>query len=338
MAELGVAIIGAGYWGKNLIRTFNNIGKLKAVFDTDEKILNQHKNNPAYNEVEFDTDYKKCLMRWDINGVVIATPPSTHYDIALDALNNDKHVFIEKPMTLDEESSSKLVSLAKEKNKVIMVGHIFLYSPEIIKLKEIITSEDFGEIRYAYTQRLNLGKIQECGVVMDLAPHDVSILDYLFDDVCEGVKVTGDCNVIENIEDVAFVSMRYKKGMLAHLHLSWLDPLKVRNTVVVGTKQMVVCDSGTKMINIYNSTVDVNDRTEKSNESYAAHLLSYGYGDIITPHINNGEPMMAEAKEFIRCTETGESPLADGNLGLSVVKTVNAMRNSLVNNGEWVEV
>lgn len=338
MADTGVAVIGAGYWGKNLIRTFNNLGKLLSIYDTDEEALKCYKEDPTFAKVDFDTDYTKCLMRWDIKGVVIATPPSTHYELAKKCLEYDKHVFIEKPMTLDEASSQELVELAKEKNKIIMVGHIFLYSPEIIKLKEIISSEDFGDIRYAYTQRLNLGKIQECGVIMDLAPHDISILDYLFDDTCEGVKAVADSNVLEGIEDVAFITLRYKKGYLAHLHLSWLDPLKVRNTVVVGTKQMVVCDSGSKKIDIYNTSVDFDEIKQASNKSYASHLLTYTYGDVISPLIANVEPMKAEAEEFLNCMESGESPLADGVLGLSVVKAVNAMKTSLEDNGQWREV
>lgn len=335
---MNVAIVGAGYWGKNLIRTFNNLGRLIAVFDTDESALDNYKTDPAFSNVEFGTDYDYCLGRWDVNGVVIATPPSTHYEIAKKCLEQDKHVFIEKPMTLDQSRSEELVQLAKEKNRVIMVGHIFLYSPEIIKLKEVVNSEEFGDIKYAYTQRLNLGKIQECGVIMDLAPHDISILDYLFDDTCEGVKVTADSNVIDDVEDIAFITMRYKKGMLAHLHLSWLDPLKIRNTVIVGTKQMVVCDSGTKTLNIYNTTVDIEDRKNKSNVSYAAHLLSYTYGDMISPFVPNGEPMKAEAEEFLRCMKTGDTPLADGELGLSVVKTMTAMKRALTNNGGWEKV
>jgi len=333
-----VVVIGAGYWGKNLIRTFNNLGVLTAVFDLNEELLEKYRNDPMYSGVEFGTDYTECLERWNIQGFIVATPPDTHYSIAKTILNADRHVFIEKPMTLDEETSKELVTLAKNKNKILMVGHIFLYSPEIIKLKEIISSKDFGEIQYAYTQRLNLGKIQDCGVIMDLAPHDVSILDYLFEDICEGVKTTAGSNIVNGIEDIAFITLRYRKGILAHLHLSWLDPLKVRNTIVVGTKQMVVCDSGTKKIDIYNTSVDIEKRAHKSNSSYAAHLLSYIHGDVVSPFISNGEPMKTEAEEFLKCIKEDRQPLADGELGLSVVKTVSAMRQSMLSNGEWVEI
>jgi predicted dehydrogenase len=240
-------------------------------------------------------------------------------------------------MTLDSKESEALVKLAEEKKLIIMTGHIFLYSPEIVKLKEIINSDDFGNVRYIYTQRLNLGKIQDCGVIMDLAPHDISIIDYLLDDTCEGVKTVADSHILEDVEDVAFIAMRYKSGPLVHLHLSWLDPLKVRNTIVVGTKQMVVCDSGSKKINIYNNSVDMEKRSEISNRSYADHLLNYKYGDVVCPYIHNAEPMSLEAEEFINCMENNKVPIASGELGCDVVKTVNAMRESITAGG-WVEV
>lgn len=333
-----IAIIGAGYWGKNLIRTFNNLGALGAVFDLDDDLLDLYRNDPVYTGVEFGTDYTACLDRWDIYGIVVATPPASHFVIAETCLNKGKHLFVEKPMTLDSETSKKLVDLAKEKKLVLMTGHIFLYSPEILKLKEVVNTEDFGDIRYAYTQRLNLGKIQDSGVIMDLAPHDISILDYVFDDTCDEVKVTGGCHVIDDIEDVAFVTMRYKKGMIAHLHLSWLDPLKVRNTVVVGTKQMALCNSGDKTLNIYNTSVDVGLRKHESNVSYGDHLLSYKYGDVISPYIPNGEPMKNEAEEFLACIDSGTAPLADGNLGLSVVKTMTAMKKAFISGEGWEKV
>lgn len=332
-----VAVVGAGYWGKNLIRTFNNLHVLKAVYDLSDNVLNNYKNDPVFSGVAFGNDYTCCLDDEEVLGVVIATPPSTHYAIAKACLLKGKHVFIEKPMTLDVESSKDLLLLAEKYNRIIMVGHIFLYSPEIIKLKEVITSEAFGDVRYIYTRRLNLGKIQECGVIMDLAPHDVSIIDYLLDKKCRCVKAVTDSNIIEGVEDVAFISMRYD-DILVNLHLSWLDPLKVRDTVVVGTKQMAVCDSGSKKIDVYNNSVDVVARERLSNRSYADHLLSYKYGDVVSPYIESNEPMAEEAKTFLNAIKTGESPLADGNLGLSVVSTVVAMKASSLDDGRSVYI
>lgn len=326
------AVVGGGYWGKNLIRCLNNLKMLQVVYDVNESTL------ASYKDIETGTDYTTCLQREDIDGVVIATPPVTHFDIASKCLEAGKHVFLEKPMTLSPDTSQRLVELAKQNKRVLMVGHIFLYSPEIIKLKEIVNSPEFGEIKYAYTQRLNLGKIQQCGVVLDLAPHDISILDYLFDDVCSEVKVVAKSHILPNIEDVAFISLKYTKGVLAHLHLSWLDPRKIRDTVVVGTKQMVVCDSITKRIDIYNNSVDLKQLDSMGNESYTDHLLSYTYGDIVSPFINaSKEPMTTELVEFSRCIAEHDTPLASGELGLSVVKTITAVKEAMEQDG-WVKI
>jgi UDP-2-acetamido-3-amino-2,3-dideoxy-glucuronate N-acetyltransferase len=325
--------IGVGYWGKNLIRNINSLGVLKSAYDLDEGTLNKFKNDPAYRQVKFGSDYKEALKDDEIKGVVIATPPHTHYSIAMDVIKAGKNVFIEKPMTLDVSESEEIVKEAKDRNLIVLVGHIFLYSPEIIKLKEIISSADFGDIQYLYTKRLNLGKIQDCGVTFDLAPHDISIFDYLLEKTCDSTQVVSQHHVI-SANDVAFISMYYG-NTLCHMHLSWLDPLKVRQTVVVGSKQMVVCDSMSKKIKIYNNSVDIDKRSQISNSSYANHLLSYNYGDVISPYIEGGEPMLDECKDFINCIETGKTPIASGELGLSVVRTLDAMRRSAEGGGEW---
>ena len=333
-----LALVGLGYWGPNLLRVFNTLGVLAAAFDKDVNKLKKFATNPVYRGVHFDTEWEHCLGRNDVDGVVIATPPNTHHMIATKAIAAGKHVFVEKPMTLSVKESEEIVALANEHNRVVMVGHIFLYSPEIIKLKEIVQSDDFGDIHYAYIQRLNLGQIQApANVVEDLAPHDISILNYLFNSECSEVLTIASSHVIDS-EDVAFVSMKYKNGVMAHLHLSWLDPLKVRKTVIVGSKQMVVCDSGSKQIEVYNKGVDIEERSQLSNLSYDRHLMSYRYGDIVIPYIDNAEPMMLECKEFIDCIENNKTPLADEVLGLEVVKTLEAMQRSLKEGQQWVKV
>lgn len=335
---MSVAIVGLGYWGPNLLRTFTMLSATLAAFDRDQERIVQYETAPSYKHVFFDTDWEKCLGRQDVSGVVIATPPDTHHGIAKKALQAGKHVFIEKPMTLVVEEAEELCEIAQEYNKYILVGHIFLYSPEIRKLKEVITDPAFGEVLYIYSQRLNLGKIQsQANVIQDLAPHDISIVNYLLDDVCEEVQTFGKSHIIDT-EDVAFINMRYKKGVICNLHLSWLDPLKVRSMVVVGTKQMVFCDSGSKRIELYNKRVDINKRQNVSNKSYAAHLMSYRYGDVIIPYIDAYEPMMEECKDFIDCMTTDVPPLSGAGSGLEVVKTLVGMQTSLINNGRWISV
>lgn len=334
---MNLVLIGLGYWGPNLLRTFNSLGVLVAAIDLDEQKLDKFKKDPVYRDIVFGTDWLPYLNDPGVDGFVIATPPDSHYNFAFNALNNGKHVFIEKPMTLDTDQANELVAIAKEEQRVIMVGHIFLYSPEIIKLKEIISSEEFGKVQYIYTQRLNLGKIQRpANVIDDLAPHDISILDYLLDSSCTEAQVTAKPHVIDT-EDVAFINLKYN-DILCHLHLSWLDPLKVRNTVVVGTKQMVVCDSMEKSIRIYNTGIDVEKAESEMSDSYSNYLMHYRYGDVLIPHIDNFEPMKAECKEFISCIEDNTVPLASGEVGASVVATLTALRKSLKGGGSWVLV
>jgi len=331
---MNISIIGLGYWGPNLLRTFNNLGVVKYAHDLDKNKIDKFKDNPLYRDVIFNTEYLTSIYDPKIDAVVVATPPHTHYEIATKALYAGKHVFIEKPMTLSVYESEEIVKIANKNNLVVMVGHIFLYSPEIVKLKEIINSEDFGNIQYIYTKRLNLGKIQSpANVIEDLAPHDISILNYLLDGVCTEAQVIGKSHIIDT-EDVAFVSLKYC-NVLCHLHLSWLDPLKVRSTVVVGSKKMAVCDSIEKNIYLYDKGVDVEEQEGKMSDSYSNYVMTYRYGDVLIPKIDNYEPMVEECKDFINCIGTGKKPKASGEMGLEVVKTLNAITGSLKRGGTW---
>ena len=334
-----VVLVGLGYWGPNLFRTFFNMGVLAGAFDLNEKVLKHFTSNKQYRDVFFGTDWEKCLGRADVDGVVIATPPHTHYEIADKCLKAGKHVFIEKPMTLDIEEAEELHSTSEKVGKIIMVGHIFLYSPEILKLKKIVRAEEFGKIYCIYTKRLNLGKIQSpANVIEDLAPHDISILDYLLDSTCSEVQVFAKSHITGQSEDVAFINMRYNGGPICNLHLSWLDPLKVRNLVVVGEHQMAVCNSNPKEITLYNKSVDINEEEMRANKSFASHMMVYTYGNAIIPYIENYEPMKKECEAFVKAMETGEPPLASSAVGVSVVKTLSAMQSSLKSNGKWVKV
>lgn len=329
-----IALVGLGYWGPNLLRTFNSLGVLVAAFDLDKRKIEKFSKDPVYKGIYFGTDWTKCLDQEDINAIAIATPPNTHYEIAMEAIKHNKHLFIEKPMTLHVGEAKTIILEAEKKNLTVMVGHIFLYSPEIIKLKELISSEEFGSIQYIYTKRLNLGKLQRpANVIEDLAPHDISILNYLLDRACEKAQVVAKAHVLDT-EDVAFVNLKYG-NILCNLHLSWLDPLKIRDTIVVGTKQMVTCDSVNKCIHLYNKNVSI-EKIEENVADYADHLLSYKYGDEIIPYIPTTEPMKIECKEFIDCINSNREPLADGKLGANVVKVMSALHQSLINNGVWV--
>lgn len=331
---MNLALIGLGYWGPNLLRTFNNLGVLKAAYDLDPNKINKFRKEASYKEINFSTDYTEIFKDSSINAVVIATPPNTHYKIAMECLRAGKHLFIEKPMTLNSVEAEEIVSYAKCLNLVVMVGHIFLYSPEILKLKSIVNSADFGKIQYVYLKRLNLGKIQApANVIEDLAPHDISILNFILGTKCTAAQAVAKAHIL-NTEDVAFINLKYN-GILCNLHLSWLDPFKVRDTIVVGSKQMVLCDSVNKKIHLYDKGVDL-DEMEKGMETYADHLLSYRYGDETIPYILPIEPMVVECNAFIDAVNTNTSPVADGALGAEVVKVIESIQQSIDRNGAWV--
>lgn len=332
-----VAIVGLGYWGPNLARNLNQLGVLSMAFDIKDEVLEKFRSDVVYNNVKFSKHWEIMLDKTDVEGVVISTPPDTHYDIAKTCLANGKHVFIEKPMTLDVKDAEELVKLAKEVDRIIMVGHTFLYSPDIRKTKELVESVEFGDIYYMYTKRLNLGKIQRpANVIEDLAPHDISIFNYITGKKCIAVQSFGSSYILGDSEDISFINLKYENGIIANLHLSWLDPLKIRETVVVGSHQMIYCDSGDKEIHVYNKGVDVQKRLDEMEKSYATHLLNYRYGDEIVPYFDSYEPLRKEMEEFISCIKSGDQPLSNGDCGVEVVKTLSAAQKSLKEGGTWI--
>lgn len=336
---MNICLIGLGYWGPNLARNLKQLGALSICVDKDESKRKKILVDPTYTGINVYEDWEYLLKFADVDAVVIATPPDTHYEIAKTWLGAGKHVFVEKPMTLVATEAEELVLIAQQKNLVLMVGHTFLYSPDILKMKKIITDPAFGKLFYMYTKRLNLGKIQRpANVIEDLAPHDFSIFNYISDKRCVEVQSFGTSCILKDSEDVAFINLRYEDGVIAHLHLSWLDPLKVRETVMVGSKQMVHCDSGNKEVRIYNKCVDIAAAEENANKDFSHHLLTYKYGDMISPYIETTEPLRAEMLDFIECINSGRRPLSDGVFGWEIVKMLEAAQISLRSNGEWAEV
>jgi len=324
--EVSLAIVGLGYWGPNLLRNFNNLGVVKYVFDLDDNKLKKFRDTSTYRDIKFATSYKQAMTDKKLSAIVVATPPDTHYDIAREALINKKHVFIEKPMTLDVGEAENLIELSNRKNKILMVGHTFLYTPEVRKIKEIIDSGELGKIQYIHASRLNLGKFQSANVVADLSPHDISIFNYLLDDELNSIFSQGYSFIDKEVIEVAFVTFEYKKGATCNLHLSWLDPLKKRVTTIVGDKRMLVYDMmADEKIKIYDKGVDVlNDTSD-----YGRYMLAYRHGDIWSPHVDVWEPLFLECEHFIKCIKGGEKPLTDGYNGREVVKGLVAALNSL---------
>jgi len=325
------ALVGLGYWGPNLLRVLNKLGVLAAAFDIDYEQTKKFRDDPTYKGVYFNNDWRRALGRNDIDSIFIATPPSSHHDIAMASLMAQKNVFIEKPMTVDVAEAEEILDRAKTLRKIVMVGHIFMYVPEVLKIKEIIDSGELGEVVYIHASRLNLGKFQKANVVSDLAPHDISIFNYLLGDKVSRVHANGYGFIDKGVVEVAKLTLEYEKGPVCDLHLSWLDPRKKRVTTVVGTKKMLVYNMlAEEKIKIYNKGVDVRDTSD-----HGAYMLAYRHGDVYSPYTEVWEPLQRECEHFIECVNKKEVPLTDGVNGIEVVKVLDAALRSL-ETGEWV--
>ncbi len=332
---LTLAIVGAGYWGRNLIRIFSHHAavRLKYIVDTNPKLLEQYSGEA---EVVGQLDCREMLADSEVDAVVIATPAVTHFEIARDALIAGKHVFVEKPMTLQAEHAEELVRIADENNLRLMVGHLLLYHPCIETIRGYITNGDIGDVYYLYCQRLNLGKVRsDENALLSFAPHDISIALYLMGENPTSVSAYGQSYLQEGVEDVVFMNMHFPGNRIAHIHVSWLDPHKVRRTTVVGSKKMVVFDDmePREKIKIYDKGVE-----KSSNYGSYGEFLSLRDGNIYLPAIKMTEPLQIECNHFIDCIENGRTPLSDGRNGLMVTKVLACAQRSLKNRGVPVVV
>ncbi len=333
---LTIGVVGCGYWGPNLIRNFINLKEadVKICSDLDEGRL-KHMNH-LYPSLATTTDYREITKDDSIDAVVIATPVSTHYQLAIEALEAGKHVFCEKPLTQSVEEGVKLVNLADENDRTLMVGHTFVYTAAVNKVKDLIGSGELGDIHYMSTARVNLGLFQEdINVVWDLAPHDVSIMNYILGVRPLAVSAVGHSYIQPGIQDVSFVTLRYPGSILANLHVSWLNPNKIRSTTVVGSKKMLVYDdiSSLEKIRIYDKGVDVVPHYD----TFGEFQLSYRYGDIHIPKLDEAEPLKMECQHFIDCIE-GAQQRSSGRHGLEVLIVLDAIDRSMRKNGAEIEI
>ncbi len=332
-----VAVIGCGYWGPNLIRNFTQIpeSKVKYCCDLDEEKLKRIKS--LYPEPKITENYQEILNDPTVEAVAIATPVHTHFKLAKEGLEAGKHVFLEKPLTQTSQQARELIGLAEETSKVLMVGHTFLYTTAVNKLKELIDSGELGDVLYISSQRRNLGLFQDdINVVWDLGTHDISVILYLLngrlaEKECR-IVATGQSHFLSENEDVAFITLNFADKVVANLHLSWLDPCKIRNMTVVGTKKMVVYDDieTLEKIKIYDKGVLV----PNSHNSFGEFQLSYRYGDITIPRLKQEEPLKTELSHFLECIRKDKKPLTDGENGYQVVRMIEKINESLKNGGK----
>lgn len=324
-----IGVVGCGYWGPNLIRNFASLKEcnLRAICDSDEaRLAAMATYHPL---TETFTDYDAFLNDADLDAVVIAVPVRFHFDLAQRSLLAGKHTFIEKPMASSVDQCIQLTELAERQKLTLMVGHTFLYSPVVRKIKEIVVSGELGKINYISARRLNLGLYQkDINVVWDLAPHDLSIILYLMNERPREVNCRGKATSTANIYDVANMSLAFSDGGFATVHSSWLDPKKVRDMAIVGDRKMLVYDDldpATK-VKIYDMRVDPPDTPHESR-------ISYHYGDMWAPYISAEEPLRIEAAHFIECILTGKTPLTCGVDGTELVGILTAASESMRNNG-----
>ncbi len=332
-----IAVIGCGYWGPNLVRNFVQSNQVRELIccDLDQKRLDRMKN--LYPSVKVLSDYKELLQMLDLNGVAIATPVKTHHPIAKEFLQQGKHVFIEKPLTHSYDTALELVKLAEENQKVLMVGHTFEYTAAVNKVKDIIECGELGRILYISCVRVNLGLFQpDINVIWDLAPHDISMITYILGEPPVSVNSQGKAHFKPDIEDVATTTLNFKNGVIAFIHNSWLDPNKIRRTTIVGTRRMLVYDDiePQEKIKIFDKGVEV----PPYYDTFAEFHLSYRYGDIRSPRIDDYEPLKKECEHFLTCIKDSKRPLSDGYSGLKVVSILEAANKSLRLKGKAVPV
>jgi predicted dehydrogenase len=331
-----IGIVGIGDWGRNLLRNFYNLsaGRLVLACDKDEGRLAAAREN--YPNLKTTPDFNEILRRDDIGSVVIATPPAEHFKLAMACIDSGRDVFVEKPLALSVEEGERLVSRAREKGAILMVGHIMVYHPATLYLKKLIDDGELGEIYYLYSNRVNLGKVREVeNALWSFAPHDISIILYLLEKDPVKVIATGSSYLRRGIEDVAFMVMHFGDGKMAHIHVSWLDPHKIRMVTVVGSKKMVVFnDTGAaEKIIIY-------DKGVVQNQDYNtyAEYLTLRTGDILIPKIPSAEPLAEECRHFLDSLESRKSPSSDGVQALRVLRILDAAQRSLEAGGAPVNL
>ncbi|HKO61627.1 MAG TPA: Gfo/Idh/MocA family oxidoreductase [Pyrinomonadaceae bacterium] len=331
-----VGVIGCGYWGPNLLRNFaeNEAAQLVWICDTDEsRVAAMGRRYPA---ARTTTDYRILFADSELDAVAIVTPVATHYQIAKEALLAGKHVLVEKPLTATVGEAEALIELAERKQLTLMVDHTFVYTGAVRKMKEILNSGEFGELLYFDSVRINLGLFQrDINVLWDLAPHDLSIMDYLIDRQPIGVSALGSCHIEPGIENIAYLVMKFADDFIAHFHFNWLAPVKIRRTLIAGARKMILYDDiePTEKVRVYDKGVTANRVGDR--EADYQTLVSYRTGDVWAPKIDSTEALRHVVAEFLDSIRSHRKPLTDGEAGLRVVRILEAAQESIKEGGNF---
>lgn len=318
---LNVGVIGAGVWGKNHVRVLSELDDVNLVNVADLDAGNLNGIGKTHN-IKTTTDHKEILNDPEIKAVSICTPASTHYKVIKEALEADKHVLVEKPLTLNSVEGEELVKLAEEKNKVLMVGHIFRFNPGVIRLKEEIKKGTLGKVYFMYGSRMGLMTPRsDCGVIFDFALHDIDTFCFLLDDKPIEIKTVSNSYTKSEFEDVGFITLKFKDEILANVGVSWLSPVKTRDLWVVGEKKSAKLDYLTQELEIFDKGI-IEEKYEEKYDSFGAFKLITKQGDDLKLNIENKEPLKEEIAHFVDCVINNKKPIVDGKIGLEIVKII----------------
>lgn len=325
---IGIGVVGYGYWGPNLVRNFASVegAQVVAICDMDEKkIALGRRRHPG---VMMTKEFQDLLNDNRIDAVAIATPVRTHFELALAALKAGKHILVEKPLAQTSDQVRRLIEEAERRNLILMVDHTFLYTPAVQKIRELIVEGTLGDVLYYNGTRASLGLFQsDVNVIWDLAVHDISIIQYIFDEKPVAVSATGISHVAGSPENMAHISLFFPSSCIAHISVNWLSPVKVRQTLIGGSRKMIVYDDGeaAEKIKVYDKGITVDSISEKELQL----RIGYRAGDMWAPHLSTKEALYTEAEHFIACLHSGESPISDGKTGLQVVEILEAASRSI---------
>lgn len=334
---LTVGVIGCGYWGPNLVRNFNSLPdcRLKSICDTSRE-RRAHMES-IYPDILTVSNRNHIINDPDIDAVVIAVPVHLHYPFALAALQAGKHVLVEKPMASSSAECGELIRIAESKGLTLMVGHTFIYSESMVKITQIVKSGGIGDVLYINSQRLNLGLFQKkINVAWDLAPHDLSIILHILEEFPSSVNCQGNAHITPGVEDVTNISLSFRSGRFATIQSSWIEPRKVRQMTIVGTKGMIVFDDvqPNEKVRIY----DVRVTRPPHYDTFGEFQYSYHYGDSSIPHLEHTEPLKMQCQHFLDCISKQKLPVTDGASGLDVVRILEASSISLMKGGSSVDL
>lgn len=339
MTAITIGIVGCGYWGPNLLRNFaeNENAELRWICDTDEVRLAAMARR--YPSAQATNDYEKLLRDPGLDAIAVVTPVATHFQIAREALLAGKHLLVEKPLTSTASEAEELIELADRQHRTLMVDHTFVYTGAVRKMKEIVASGELGDLLYFDSVRINLGLFQrDINVLWDLAPHDLSIMDYLLERQPFAVSAIGSCHIEPGIENIAYLVMAFPDDFIAHFHFNWLAPVKIRRTLIAGSRKMILYDDiePTEKVRIYDKGVTANRVGDR--EADYQTLVSYRTGDVWAPKLDPTEALRYVVAEFLGSINEARHPLTDGAAALRVVRLLEAAQQSLKEGGRLVSL